>query len=148
MRLSDMLHSEVRYALSTNVSSPYPRISSQMPISLWHPLGRSVDLRHPWGKVARTNENVSTYLGIAFVNEECIMIDGSGGDSGCRLRRQLDEMCASSTQTEGNGRSKDFVAQRRPQIQHSAESLAKKWPRKRGCFRNDVETNVPGLYPS
>jgi hypothetical protein len=49
---------------------------------------RSVDLRHPWEKVARTNENVSTYLGIAFVNGEYIMIGGNGGASGCRPRRQ------------------------------------------------------------
>ena len=39
-------------------------------------------------KVARKNENVSTYLGIASVNDECIIIVGNGGASAFRPRRR------------------------------------------------------------
>ena len=57
-----------------------------------HPTARmfgfhSVDLRHPWEKVARTNKNVSTYLGIAFGNGESIIVGDDGGAFGCRPRR-------------------------------------------------------------
>ena len=69
-RCGDMLRLEAAYSPGRHATSSNASHIAQLPVSLAS--ARSTFVIH--GKVARKNETVSTYLGIVFVNDECIMI--------------------------------------------------------------------------